>query len=265
MISVTVCLAPCAAFSYIHISQLEGIMKSKEYKSPLRPYDRLLLLALPPLLALLIKVLTASCRVVKIQGLEREAEALAASATALYATWHQRMMYLSRFMKPRRLWILVSQSRDGTYGAETAKWLGFRTIRGSSSRGGARALLQVSKQLKDGHAVGILADGPRGPARAAKPGPVLLAAKAGVPLLPVMWGADRCWVLDTWDRYLIPKPFARIAVHIGKPIYVPRATRREDLEVYRRRFQDEMNAAASWCDEQFGQERPWRMDSKKRK
>jgi lysophospholipid acyltransferase (LPLAT)-like uncharacterized protein len=206
----------------------------------------------------LIKVLTASCRVVRIQGLEREKEALDSYTTALYTTWHQRMMYLSRFMKDRRLWILVSQSRDGTYGAEIAKRLGFGTIRGSSSRGGARALLQVSRQLKGGQAVGILADGPRGPARAAKPGPVLLAARAGVPLLPVMWGADRCWVLNSWDRYLIPKPFARIAIYIGKPIYVPRSTRREDLEVYRKRFEDEMNAAARWCDEQFGRERPWR-------
>jgi lysophospholipid acyltransferase (LPLAT)-like uncharacterized protein len=239
-------------------------MKSKDHKSPFRPYDRLLLLTLPPLLALLIKVLTASCRVVRIQGLEREGAALAASTTVLYTTWHQRMIYLSRFMKSRRLWILVSQSRDGTYGAETAKWLGFRTIRGSSSRGGARALLQASRQLKDGHPVGILADGPRGPARAAKPGPLLLAARASVPLLPLMWGADRCWILDTWDRYLIPKPFARIAIHIGKPIHVPRSTRREDLEAYRKRLEDEMNAAARWCDEQFGMERPWKRETEKK-
>jgi lysophospholipid acyltransferase (LPLAT)-like uncharacterized protein len=233
-------------------------MKSKEPKSPLRPYDRLLLVALPPLVALVIKVLTASCRVVRIYGLEREGEALTTSSNVLYATWHQRMMYLAAFMKPRRLWILVSQSRDGTYGAETAKWLGFKTIRGSSSRGGVRALLRVSRLLKDGLPVGIFADGPRGPARTAKAGAVLLAAKAGVPLLPVMYGADRCWVLNSWDRYLIPKPFARIAIHIGKPIYVPRLTRREDIEVFRKRFEDEMNTAATWCDEQFGGERPWR-------
>jgi lysophospholipid acyltransferase (LPLAT)-like uncharacterized protein len=240
-------------------------MKSKDHTSRLRPRDRLLLLVVPPLLTLLIKALTASCRVVRIHGLEQEREALAASATALYATWHQRMMYLTRFMKPRRLWILVSQSRDGTYGAETAKWLGFKTIRGSSSRGGARALLQVSRQVKEGQAVGILADGPRGPAREAKPGPVLVAAKAGVPLLPVMYGVDRCWTLNSWDRYLIPKPFARIAIHIGEPIYVPRSTRREDLERYRERFEDEMNTAARWCDEQFGQGRPWKRETEKRK
>jgi len=240
-------------------------MKPDELKSPPRPYDRLLLSVLPPLLALLIKLLTASCKVVRTQGLEREEEVLAGSTNILYATWHQRMMYLSRFMKNRRLWILVSQSRDGTYGAETAKRLGFRTIRGSSSRGGARALLQVTRRLKEGHPVGVLADGPRGPARAAKPGPVLLAAKAGVPLLPVMWGADRCWVLNSWDRYLIPKPFARVAIRIGKPIYVPRSTRREDLEPYRRRLEEEMNTAARWCDEQFGEERPWSRETQKMK
>jgi lysophospholipid acyltransferase (LPLAT)-like uncharacterized protein len=248
--------------TYLHLKEP---MKSKDHTSLLRPRDRLLLLVVPPLLALLIKALTATCRVVRIHGLEQEREALAASASALYATWHQRMMYLARFMRPRRPWILISQSRDGTYGAETAMWLGFGTIRGSSSRGGARALLQVSRQLKDGQAVGILADGPRGPAREAKPGPVLVAAKAGVPLLPVMWGADRCWVLNSWDRYLIPKPFARIAIHIGKPIYVPRPNRREDLEPYRKRFEDEMNKAARWCDEQFGEERPWKRKTEERK
>jgi len=206
----------------------------------------------------MIRLLTASCRLVRIQGLDREGGAVAASNAILYTTWHQRMMYLAKFMKPRRLWILVSQSRDGTFGAETAKWLGFRTIRGSSSRGGARALLQVSRQLKEGHPVGIFADGPRGPSRVAKPGPVLLAGKTGVPLLPVSWGADRCWVLNSWDRYLIPKPFARVAVHFGRPIYVPRSTRREDLEAYRRQLEDEMNAGARWCDEQFGMDRPWK-------
>lgn len=226
--------------------------------SPLRPYDRLLLLVVPPLLALLIRVLTATCRVVRIEGPESERDVLAGSATALYTTWHQRMFYLARFMKSRRVSILVSQSRDGTYGAVTAKHLGFRTVRGSSSRGGARALMLVSRRLKDGQPVGIFADGPRGPARTAKPGPVLLAARNGVPLLPVMWGADRCWVLDTWDRYLIPKPFARVAVRFGDPIYVPRSTRREDLEPYRTRFEDEMNKAARWCDEQFGETRPWK-------
>ncbi len=85
-----------------------------------------------------------------------------------------------------------------------------------------------------------------------------MAARAGVPILPLMWGADRCWVLNSWDRYLIPKPFAHIAIHFGRPIYVPRSTARADLDIYRQRLEDEMNAAARWCDEQFGKERPWR-------
>ena len=86
----------------------------------------------------------------------------------------------------------------------------------------------------------------------------VLARDAGVPLIPSLWGADRCWILNSWDRYLIPKPFAGIALYWGYPIWVPPEADGEDLEAYRRLFEDSLNRGTRWCDEQFGPERPWR-------
>ena len=104
----------------------------------------------------------------------------------------------------------------------------------------------------------MLADGPLGPPRVAKIGSVIMARTADVPLSPVAWGADRCWVLNSWDRFLIPKPFARIAIHFAEPIRIPHSVKGKALEDYRRLLEDRMNQGARWCDRQFGSERPWR-------
>jgi hypothetical protein len=74
----------------------------------------------------------------------------------------------------------------------------------------------------------------------------------------MLWGADRCWLLNTWDRYLIPKPFARVVVYYCEPIRIPRSAKGEELEEYRRLFEERLNQGTRWCDEQFGPERPWR-------
>jgi lysophospholipid acyltransferase (LPLAT)-like uncharacterized protein len=89
-------------------------------------------------------------------------------------------------------------------------------------------------------------------------GSVLLAQKAEVPLIPVAWGADRCWVLNSWDRYLVPKPFARIAIFYAEPLWIPLNVKGDGLEEYRKLLENRLNNAVRWCDEQFGAERPWR-------
>ena len=104
----------------------------------------------------------------------------------------------------------------------------------------------------------MLADGPLGPARVAKIGSLILARNSDAALIPILWGADRCWTLNTWDRYLIPKPFARVVVYYCEPIRVPRSAKGEELESYRRVFEERLNQGTRWCDEQFGTERPWR-------
>lgn len=229
----------------------------------LRWYDVVLLRVIPPAAAFLIKALMLSCRVVRVEGIERTREA--ASNThggAVYATWHQRMSYHFHHFGSRHVTVMISRSRDGEYAARVARWLGFRDVRGSSTRGGGRALKEIIGRMRQGEIGGMLADGPQGPPRKAKAGSVIMARDAGVPLVPVLWGADRCWTFNSWDRYLVPKPFARVAILYEEPILVPPDAEGERLEAFRRLFEDRLNRGTRWCDEQFGEVRPWRKQVK---
>jgi lysophospholipid acyltransferase (LPLAT)-like uncharacterized protein len=153
---------------------------------------------------------------------------------------------------------MISQSRDGEYATRIAKWLGFKNVRGSSTRGGGQALKELKQEVRAGEIGGMLADGPVGPARVAKMGSVVLARDTDSPLIPILWSADRCWLPNSWDRYMIPKPFARIVFYYAEPIWVPRSTKSEDLETFRKLLEDRLNEGTRWCDTQFGEERPWR-------
>ena len=235
-------------------------MKTKSPKSiRLRWYDPIFLMVLPPLAALLIKLLMLSYRVIKMEGKEKVEEALSQSGgRAVYATWHQRLAYHYLHLRNRNVTIMISQSRDGEYGERVAGLLGFKGVRGSSTRGGSEALEELTQRISQGESGGMLADGPLGPARVAKMGSVVMARNAQVPLIPVVWGADRCWIFNSWDRQLIPKPFARGVIYFAEPIWIPRSAQGEDLEAYRRLFEDKLNQGTRWCDKQFGPERPWR-------
>ena len=229
-------------------------------QSPLRPYDPLLLKIIPLLVVLIVKLLMLTWRIIKVEGKQNEINALSQSGRrALYATWHQRMAaYPHRRLDVRNLIIMVSQSRDGEYAARIARRLGFQEMRGSSTRGGLRVLRQLAKKIRDGESGGMLADGPLGPPRVAKMGSVVIARNAKAPIIPVVWGADRCWMFNSWDRFLIPKPFARIIIYYGKPIRIPLSDRGKNLEKHRLLLEKALNQGARWCDECFGPERPWR-------
>jgi len=235
-------------------------MRSKSAeKSLLRWYDPILLKVLPPVVALLIKLLLFSCRVIKVEGREKETEALAQSqGRAVYATWHQRVIYHARYLAHHDLTVMVSQSRDGEYAVRLVSLFGHKNVRGSSTRGGSQALKEMTQKIKEGEKGGILADGPLGPARVAKIGAVIIAHNAQVPLIPILWGVDRCWTLNSWDRFLIPKPFARIVIYHVEPIWIPPSADGEKLEAYRRLLEESLNQGTRWCDECFGPERPWR-------
>jgi len=200
-----------------------------------------------------------SCRVVRVAGQDREREAVARSGGgAVYATWHQRMPYHFYYFGSRHVTVMISRSRDGEYAARVAAWLGFKNVRGSSTRGGSPALKELVQRIKEGEIGGMLADGPQGPARVAKIGSVIMAKDGCVPLIPVLWGADRCWIFNSWDRYMVPKPFARVAILYAEPIWIHASASRDEVEGYRRLFEERLNDGARWCDEQFGAERPWR-------
>jgi lysophospholipid acyltransferase (LPLAT)-like uncharacterized protein len=212
-----------------------------------------------PLVALLVKIILVSCRLTRTKGADLENRALEETGgKAVYATWHQRIFFHARGLANKDLTIMVSQSRDGEYAARLARFFKVKTVRGSSTRGGSNALKELTDRIeKEGTNGGMVVDGPVGPARVAKIGAAVMARNARVPLIPRVWSADRCWILNSWDRLIIPKPFARIVYCHADPILIPDSAKGKELEKYRKLLEERLNEATAWCDNQFGEEKPW--------
>lgn len=234
--------------------------KKGRRKAISRWYDPIIFYILFPIATSILKLLLLSYRLVRIEGIELEKEAIEKSGgRAVYCSWHQRLVFHPRYLSKRGVTVMVSQSRDGEFAARLINALGLGDVRGSSTRGGMGALKKMTQMVIDGKTNGgMVVDGPLGPARVAKMGAVLLARNSKTPLMPIMWSTDRCWVLNSWDRFIIPKPFAKIVYCHSRPIWVPESAEGEELEKYRKLLEDSLNAAAKWCDEQLGGEKPWR-------
>ncbi|MEW5911617.1 MAG: lysophospholipid acyltransferase family protein [Thermodesulfobacteriota bacterium] len=142
---------------------------------------------------------------------------------AIGVTWHRGAIFFLHFFAPQRPAIMISRSRDGEYLARYLRAMGGVPVRGSSSRGGAAALKEMAAYLAaPGRYAATVADGPRGPRHQAKAGMITLAMMTGLPLIPLMWSAKRVWVLGrTWDRTMIPKPFARVLIDAGPELSYP--------------------------------------------
>ena len=138
----------------------------------------------------------------------------------LFVLWHEALLPLLWRHRQQGIAIVVSEARDGEYLANYAEAIGYRLVRGSSTRGAARALLGAVRTLKEGHPVAFTPDGPRGPRRELKQGVVAAAQRAGVPILPIHAQANRAWRFRSWDRFMLPRPFAKITVAYGEPYRV---------------------------------------------
>lgn len=157
----------------------------------------------------------------------------------IYPFWHNCVFPAAWFFRHRGFAVITSQSFDGEYIARIIARLGYVAVRGSSSRGGAAALLEMHHQLQAGHGVAFTIDGPRGPRYVAKPGPVLLARSSSAQIVPFYIALQDPWVLPSWDGFMLPKPFSRALVRGARPIAVPRNADDETL----RRCQAEMQQA----------------------
>jgi lysophospholipid acyltransferase (LPLAT)-like uncharacterized protein len=142
----------------------------------------------------------------------------------LFVLWHEALLPLLWRHRKQGIAIVVSEAREGQYLADYAEGLGYRLVRGSSTRGAARALLGAVRQLQAGHPVAFTPDGPRGPRRDLKPGVVAAAQRAGVKILPIHAEADRAWRFKSWDSFMLPKPFARVRIVYGAPFSVEAGT-----------------------------------------
>jgi lysophospholipid acyltransferase (LPLAT)-like uncharacterized protein len=150
----------------------------------------------------------------------------------LVAMWHGGMLALMplRHHRHRRIGVLVSPSDDGSLALQALARFGYRVVRGSLSRGGAEALRTMQHWLQEGGQLVLTPDGPRGPRCTMNSGVAWLARSSGAPILPVSITVDRAWRLRSWDRFLIPKPFARVIVDYLEPVPVPATSADEALE-----------------------------------
>lgn len=153
------------------------------------------------------------------------------SGRVIFAFWHSRilgLLYTHRFIGAGTM---ISSSFDGALAAAIVKRLGFRVYRGSASRRGTEALLEMLRSSRGGD-LALSVDGPRGPAEKVKYGAVTLASKSGLQVVPVSYDVDRCWQLKTWDKFVIPKPFAVLTVVYGESIIVPAAADKTSIKSY---------------------------------
>lgn len=168
---------------------------------------------------LVIRTLASTWRYRVING--EAVERLRERRTPLIlALWHGQMLVPLWHHRGQDIGILISEHRDGEIIARIAEALRLHTVRGSTSRGGGRALVGLVRALGEGHDIAITPDGPRGPAESFAPGALVAAQRAGAPIVAIGVHAPRAWRLRSWDRFLIPKPFSRVTIAYSEATYV---------------------------------------------
>lgn len=166
----------------------------------------------------------------------------------IYAFWHGRMLMLPRWYRSREkrpLYMLISQHGDGRLIAFAIKLLGIRSVAGSSSRRGVAATLELMRCLEGGASIGITPDGPKGPRQVCKKGVVTLAQQAGITVQPASYSVEERWIIPSWDRMIVPRPFSRGVVILGEPI---RVGPEDDPNEARLKIQESLNGITERAD-----------------
>lgn len=192
----------------------------------------------------LIRLWWRMCPIVRVVGDEHAAAAIRTGAV-IPVYWHQHQLHVVRYLLDQRarglkLGFLISPSVDGEIPSMLASRIGAYVLRGSSSNTGARALRDYYVALQQGLSPSITPDGPHGPRFEFKPGAVLLSQLSGRPMLPLAFHATRAWRFRTWDRFVLPWPFARVVVAVGEPRQVPRGLDARRLAEWQTRMAREL-------------------------
>ena len=156
----------------------------------------------------------------RVEGREHYDDAAASGRPPILGFWHGRILPGTVYFKRRGIVVITSENFDGEWIARIIERFGYRTARGSTSRGAVRALVQLKRDLASGHGVAFTLDGPRGPALRAQPGAIWLAKATGHPVVPFHIEAASAWTLDSWDRTQIPRPGSVVALCFGEPLFV---------------------------------------------
>ena len=197
---------------------------------------RLLIRAADIVFYLLINLIGRTVRF-EVQGWQNWEAATRQSRLPIYTTWHNRVFLATYFWRRRGIVVMTSQSFDGEYIARFIQRFGYGAARGSSTRGGVGAVVEMARLMRAGCPAGFMIDGPRGPRYVAKMGAVLLAKKTGYPVLPFTITPISFWQAKSWDASQVPKPFTRACVLIAPPIYVPADADEATLEAKRDELQ----------------------------
>ena len=198
-----------------------------------------------------IYIIGLTCRSVVINR-EIEESLLRQGINPIYTFWHGRMLYfpyLYRFQNKHH--ILASPSKDGEIIGNLLKIYGFNIVWGSTFKKGAKALLNLIRVIKNGDSVVLIADGSRGPAFKAQDGAIKIAKLTGIPIVPMTYSVSRKKVLNSWDRFVIPYPFSKIAVKYGEPVYVPPDADDEVMELKRQELEKKLNDITEFADKYF--------------
>ncbi|MCP4673025.1 MAG: lysophospholipid acyltransferase family protein [Desulfobacula sp.] len=179
---------------------------------------------------MLIKLISLTYRF-KILDLEKEQEILNNKKRLVYASWHQRFFPGITFFSTRKpIAIIISKSNDGEMIARAVDILGWYPVRGSSSRGGKQALEKIKNLALSEYKIGHIVDGPQGPFGVVKPGLIKIAQAADLPIVPTITSAQKKWIFNSWDRFMVPKPFSRIIIRFGDAIHIPSEMNKDKFE-----------------------------------
>jgi lysophospholipid acyltransferase (LPLAT)-like uncharacterized protein len=200
------------------------------------------------LAALVIRVWMATMRVRTHCGDGRPHPLDPAHGRFIYAFWHETLLAPIAVRPKAR--VLISQHRDGELIAQVCQWLGLGVVRGSTARGGSQALLEMIRGGDKSH-LAITPDGPRGPRRELKPGIIMVASQAGLPIVLVGVGFTRAWRAASWDRFAVPLPFSILAGVMSEPIFIPKDLDRHGMQHYQRlveaRLRELSSEAEQWA------------------
>jgi lysophospholipid acyltransferase (LPLAT)-like uncharacterized protein len=163
--------------------------------------------------------------------------------------WHSCIIPATYICRDLGVRVMSSTSYDGEYMGRIIHKFGFVAVKGSSTRNAVRALLGLRRALEAGWTVAFTLDGPRGPRHKVKPGPVALARSSGVPMTMFHAAVDRAWVLNTWDKLMVPKPFSRVLLRFGKLIPVPRGASEEEMVRYSDELQSALDRVVQFAEE----------------
>jgi lysophospholipid acyltransferase (LPLAT)-like uncharacterized protein len=204
----------------------------------------LLMWLAPRLLSAALRLLKLTVRL-EYRGAERLFEAWQRGERVIVAFWHNRVVMMPIAYGGAKVCIMNSQSRDGEIASRAlARW-GIRSVRGSATRGGAGGFMQLVNAFRRGYDLAVVPDGPRGPRYVVKAGVIHLARATGAPVFPVSYAATRQRQLRSWDRLLIPLPFARVVYMVGEPLLVPRQAEDTDIESLRQELEARLQAVTA--------------------